>query len=95
MEDGLFYFLHRLLHHPRLYAALGHKRHHEFKVRSMWCMRERDAAPLLLTAMMRPFYLSIRPIDQPQAPFSLCSTYASAFDFVVGVGERAGVGGQP
>lgn len=30
MEDLLFYWSHRLLHHPRLYPHI-HKRHHEFK----------------------------------------------------------------
>jgi len=31
VEDSLFYWLHRLLHHPLIYKHV-HKKHHEFKV---------------------------------------------------------------
>lgn len=31
IEDACFYWLHRLLHHPALYATV-HKAHHHFKV---------------------------------------------------------------
>jgi len=31
VEEVLFYYSHRMLHHPRFYAKV-HKIHHEFKV---------------------------------------------------------------
>ena len=33
--DGLFYWIHRMLHHPVLYRLL-HKKHHEFRATTIW-----------------------------------------------------------
>eukprot|EP00035_Acanthoeca_spectabilis_P005422 m.113471 g.113471 ORF g.113471 m.113471 type:complete len:267 (+) comp13021_c0_seq5:3216-4016(+) len=48
--DTLFYFTHRALHHPWLYAAI-HKKHHEYKATNVWASEYFGVIDLLCNVM--------------------------------------------
>lgn len=65
VEEVCFYYSHRLLHHPKLYARI-HKQHHEWVAPLAWCCIY--AHPIehlisnLLPIMLGPFLLGMHPL---------------------------------